>query len=110
MIVRPVWLAVRRLGAVRTHIKKIRYNVALHLFSRWQCPRPSADGRPRRLCLAPTVRRDDGAMTRIIAHRGASRAEQENTLEAFRRAGEMGADGIELDVRRTADDRLVEHR
>jgi len=48
-------------------------------------------------------------MTRIIAHRGASRAEQENTLEAFRRAGEMGADGIELDVRRTADDRLVVH-
>jgi glycerophosphoryl diester phosphodiesterase len=48
-------------------------------------------------------------MTRIIAHRGASRAEQENTLSAFRRAGDMGADGVELDVRRTADDRLVVH-
>ena len=45
----------------------------------------------------------------IIAHRGASRAESENTLAAFRRAGEMGADGVELDVRRTADDRLVVH-
>jgi glycerophosphoryl diester phosphodiesterase len=48
-------------------------------------------------------------MTRIIAHRGASRAELENTLAAFRRAGELGADGVELDVRRSADDRLVVH-
>ncbi|MDW3216362.1 MAG: glycerophosphodiester phosphodiesterase [Ilumatobacteraceae bacterium] len=48
-------------------------------------------------------------MTRIIAHRGASRAERENTTAAFRRAGEMGADGVELDVRRTADDHLVVH-
>lgn len=48
-------------------------------------------------------------MTLIIAHRGASCAEPENTLPAFRRAVAMGADGIELDVRRTADDRLVVH-
>ena len=48
-------------------------------------------------------------MTLVIAHRGASQAEPENTLVAFRRAVEMGADGIELDVRRTADDRLVVH-
>jgi glycerophosphoryl diester phosphodiesterase len=52
---------------------------------------------------------DDGDMTRIIAHRGASHDEQENTLRAFRRAGELGADGVELDVRRTADDRIVVH-
>ncbi|MEY2958465.1 MAG: hypothetical protein RLZZ01_1033 [Actinomycetota bacterium] len=48
-------------------------------------------------------------MTSIIAHRGASRAEHENTLAAFRRAGELGSDGVELDVRRTSDDRLVVH-
>lgn len=48
-------------------------------------------------------------VTSIIAHRGASVAEPENTLRAFRRAIEMGADGVELDVRRTADDRLVVH-
>ena len=48
-------------------------------------------------------------LPQIIAHRGASRAEEENTLAAFRRAGEQGADGVELDVRRTADDRLVVH-
>jgi glycerophosphoryl diester phosphodiesterase len=48
-------------------------------------------------------------MTTIIGHRGASRAERENTLAAFARAVAMGADGVELDVRRTADDHLVVH-
>jgi glycerophosphoryl diester phosphodiesterase len=48
-------------------------------------------------------------MTLVIAHRGASRAERENTSAAFVRAVEMGADGVELDVRRTADDVLVVH-
>lgn len=51
----------------------------------------------------------DADVTQIIAHRGASAAEPENTVPAFRRAVAMGADGIELDVRRTADDRLVVH-
>jgi glycerophosphoryl diester phosphodiesterase len=36
-------------------------------------------------------------------------AERENTIEAFRRAGAMGSDGVELDVRRTADGFLVVH-
>ena len=49
------------------------------------------------------------AVTLVIAHRGASRAEPENTIAAFERAVEMGADCVELDVRRTADDRLVVH-
>ena len=47
--------------------------------------------------------------TQIIAHRGASHAEPENTLAAFRRAGAMGADAVELDVRVTADGLLVVH-
>lgn len=51
----------------------------------------------------------DVAVTLVIAHRGASRAEAENTIAAFERAAQMGADGVELDVRRTADDRLVVH-
>lgn len=38
-----------------------------------------------------------------IAHRGASAAAPENTLAAFERALELGADGIELDVRLSAD-------
>lgn len=39
----------------------------------------------------------------IYAHRGASVVEPENTLRAFQRALELGVDGIELDVRFTAD-------
>jgi glycerophosphoryl diester phosphodiesterase len=45
----------------------------------------------------------------IIAHRGASRERPENTVAAFVRAVELGADGIELDVHLTADDVLVVH-
>jgi glycerophosphoryl diester phosphodiesterase len=44
-----------------------------------------------------------------IAHRGASREAPENTLAAFARAGELGADGVELDVHRTADGAVVVH-
>ena len=43
----------------------------------------------------------------VIAHRGASAAAPENTLAAFRLAADLGADGIELDVRGTADGQLV---
>lgn len=39
-------------------------------------------------------------MTKIVAHRGASAEAAENTLEAFQRAIEVGADMIEFDVRR----------
>lgn len=39
----------------------------------------------------------------IYAHRGASQAEPENTLAAFKRAIEVGADGIEFDVHASAD-------
>lgn len=45
----------------------------------------------------------------VLAHRGARRRAPENTLEAFRRARELGADGVELDVRRTRDGVLVLH-
>lgn len=45
----------------------------------------------------------------VIAHRGASRLERENTIEAFVRARELGADAVELDVRMTGDGYLVVH-
>ena len=45
----------------------------------------------------------------VMAHRGASRVETENTLAAFRTAVWMGADAVELDVRRTVDGALVVH-
>lgn len=44
-----------------------------------------------------------------MAHRGASRAERENTIAAFHRAREMGADAVELDVRLSRDGRMVVH-
>ena len=43
----------------------------------------------------------------VLGHRGASVEAQENTPEAFELADRMGADGVELDVRRTADGQLV---
>ncbi|MBV8446274.1 MAG: glycerophosphodiester phosphodiesterase [Candidatus Dormibacteraeota bacterium] len=45
----------------------------------------------------------------VIAHRGASSTHPENTLAAFEAAIVAGADCVELDVRRTADGRLVVH-
>jgi len=49
-------------------------------------------------------------MTLVLAHRGARRVAPENTLEAFRQARALGADGVELDVHATADGvLLVDH-
>jgi glycerophosphoryl diester phosphodiesterase len=47
------------------------------------------------------------SMPLIIAHRGDSANAPENTLAAFRLALENGADGIELDVMLSADQKLV---
>ena len=43
----------------------------------------------------------------IIAHRGDVTNAPENTIPAFTKALELGADGIELDVRLTKDEKLV---
>lgn len=43
----------------------------------------------------------------VIAHRGASAVEPENTLRAFERAYKMGADGIEIDLFLTKDNKVV---
>lgn len=48
-------------------------------------------------------------MPEIIAHRGASYLAPENTLTAFRKAMEIGADGVEMDVQQTGDKKLVIH-
>ena len=42
-----------------------------------------------------------------IAHRGASAVAPQNTLAAFRKAMELGADGVELDVQLSADGAVV---
>lgn len=48
-------------------------------------------------------------MTLVLAHRGASSFFPENTAEAFLKAIELGADGVELDVRLTSDYFLAVH-
>ena len=45
----------------------------------------------------------------VIAHRGASSVELENSLAAFRAAAGQGADGVELDVHATIDGEIVVH-
>lgn len=45
--------------------------------------------------------------TSIIAHRGASAYETENSLAAFKKAFKLKADAIEMDIWRTTDDSLV---
>lgn len=52
------------------------------------------------------------AATAIQAHRGSPDPEvgiRENTLDAFLRARDLGADGVELDVRMTSDGGLAVH-
>jgi len=47
--------------------------------------------------------------TVVIAHRGFHRDFPENTIEAFRAARDLGADGIEFDVQETADAGFIIH-
>jgi len=45
----------------------------------------------------------------VIAHRGASGFEVENSLAAFRAARTLGADAVELDIHETADGGFIVH-
>src|SRR5207244_4736519 len=47
----------------------------------------------------------EGAL--VVAHRGASAEAPENTIQAFERAIERGADAVEFDVRMSADEAAV---
>jgi glycerophosphoryl diester phosphodiesterase len=44
---------------------------------------------------------------KIIAHRGVTRNDQENTLPAFHKAFSEGADGLEIDVRLSKDEKPI---
>lgn len=48
-------------------------------------------------------------MTAVFAHRGCTDGFTENTIDAFVEAKRLGADGVELDVRLTADGALAVH-
>jgi glycerophosphoryl diester phosphodiesterase len=53
------------------------------------------------------VYRKDKFVTLVIGHKGAPILEPENRVASFTRARVLGADGVELDVRRTGDGHLV---
>ena len=48
-------------------------------------------------------------MTSVFAHRGCTEGFVENTVDAFVEAKRLGADGVELEVRLTADGALAVH-
>jgi glycerophosphoryl diester phosphodiesterase len=48
-------------------------------------------------------------VTAVLAHRGCTEGFTENTIAAFAEARRLGADGVELDVRLTADGALAIH-
>lgn len=50
---------------------------------------------------------NDFMLTKIIAHRGSKGIRPENTLPAFEKAIEEGADGIETDVHMSKDKHLI---
>ncbi len=52
------------------------------------------------------TRKIDG-LARVIGHRGAMGHAPENTIASIRRAAALGAAWVEVDVRLTADGRLV---
>jgi len=52
---------------------------------------------------------NDLSHTAVIAHRGDRSSGHENTIAAFQGAIALGADGVEFDVRRTADGVLIVH-
>lgn len=56
---------------------------------------------------AVPVRRGESTAPLIVAHRGAWGAVPQNSLAAVERAVALRCDAIEIDVRRTGDDRLV---
>lgn len=50
---------------------------------------------------------DSGYYPTIIGHRGAAGHKPDNTLLGIETAAEYGVDGVEIDIRRTADDKLI---
>lgn len=57
--------------------------------------------------LPSPFRRSVTGKVSIVAHRGLSTEEPENTMRSFRRAAEVGCDLIELDLHRTRDGHVV---
>lgn len=67
-----------------------------------------AEQRPDWATLAPPLQsRVSTRKPMLIGHRGAKGLAPENTLAAFQVAADLGIDGVEFDVQRTADNQLI---
>lgn len=58
-------------------------------------------------CATPQFHPGEGVSVDVIAHRGASAYAPENTLPAFEKAAELGADWFELDVRYSKEHEVI---
>ncbi len=58
---------------------------------------------------AAAWRRASGARPHVYGHRGVRGERTENTMPAFERAADLGADGVELDVRLCGSGEIVVH-
>ncbi len=61
----------------------------------------------RNVFASTSIKNLKGKEFQVIAHKGASSLAPENTMVAFEKALEFGVDQIELDVRNTADEKIV---
>ena len=68
---------------------------------------PTPPAQPAAPAAPPPAEPQPTGAALVIAHRGAWDLAPQNTIAAFERAVELGADGVELDVRRSGDGRLV---
>src|SRR3954452_8884067 len=62
-----------------------------------------------RIVRHPFFLRASAGRPLVFAHRGGSKLAPENTMVAFDRGVELGADGLELDVHLSADGHVVVH-
>jgi glycerophosphoryl diester phosphodiesterase len=69
----------------------------------------TVETRKRVISPCPPAPEKLATVVAVFAHRGASAVARENSLEAFCEARRLGADGVELDVRRSGDGALVVH-
>jgi glycerophosphoryl diester phosphodiesterase len=77
--------------------------VAALSFAAFALPKPSPPP-----ALSPLRSLESVLPTRgVIAHRGASYTQPENTIAAFKEAIRLGVQGVEMDVRETKDGQLV---
>src|SRR5437870_2260210 len=104
-VVKTPWTAVARLLVVIGLVAVAVPAIDGALMPGYARDIPPESAQARQLRHAKVAERRAGTI--IIVHRGACTIAPENTLEAYAAAMDYGADGCEVDIRRTADGVLV---